>query len=239
MSRDLDVEFIVDDGRGERIVGTLALPNEASALVLFAHGGGSSRLSPRNQFVAEVLRRGGFGTLLLDLLTPDEQRSEEATARVRFDVALLAARIVAATDWLTQQRVLPAAPIGYFGASTGAAAALVAAAERPATVGAVVVARRPSRSRVGRCLADVRAPTLLIVGADDLQVLAVNEAALARARRPPQGLVDRPGGVPPVRGAGRSRRGGRDRARMVRAVPDDSTGGAARGDAARLIRVPG
>jgi dienelactone hydrolase len=176
MSRDLDVEFIVDDGRGERIVGTLALPNEASALVLFAHGGGSSRLSPRNQFVAEVLRRGGFGTLLLDLLTPDEQRSEEATARVRFDVARLAARIGAATDWLTRQRVLPAAPIGYFGASTGVAAALMAAAKRPATVGAVV-------SRGGRpefasgILADVRAPTLFIVGQKDPEVLAVNEAA--------------------------------------------------------------
>ena len=164
MSRDLDVEFTVDDdGRGERLVGTLALPNDASALVLFAHGGGSSRLSPRNQFVAEVLRRGGFGTLLLDLLTPDEQRSEEATARVRFDVARLAARIGAATDWLTEERVMPTAPIGYFGASTGVAAALMAAAKRPATVGAVV-------SRGGRpefasaILADVRAPTLFIVG---------------------------------------------------------------------------
>jgi dienelactone hydrolase len=173
MSRDLDVEISVDGGR---VVGTLALPNEASALVLFAHGGGSSRLSPRNQYVAEVFRRGTFGTFLLDLLAPEEQESDEASAHLRYDIPLLAGRIVAATDWLSREGPLPATPIGYFGSSTGAAAALVAAAQRPATVGAVV-------SRGGRpdlaadVLADIGAPTLFIVGEDDVDVLARNEGA--------------------------------------------------------------
>jgi dienelactone hydrolase len=173
MSRDLDVEIAVDGGQ---IVGTLALPNDASALVLFAHGGGSSRLSPRNQFVAEVLRQGTFGTLLLDLLTPEEQRDDETAARLHLDVALLAGRVVAATDWLVAEGLLPSPQLGYFGASTGAAAALVAAAKRPATVGAIV-------SRGGRLelaagvLGDVRAPTLFIVGEHDEDVLDRNEAA--------------------------------------------------------------
>ena len=179
MSRDLDVEITVDggrEGRESRIVGTLALPNDATALVLFAHGGGSSRLSPRNQFVAEMLRRGTFGTLLLDLLTPEEQRSDETAARLHFDIALLAGRVVAATDWLVEERLLPSPQVGYFGASTGAAAALVAAAKRPATVGAIV-------SRGGRpdlaagVLEDVSAPTLFIVGEHDDDLVARNEAA--------------------------------------------------------------
>src|SRR5947207_13914090 len=124
MSRDLEVAIPVSDGE---LGGTLVIPNEAQALVLFAHGGGSSRLSPRNQYVAEVLRQGGFGTLLIDLLTADEQRLDEATGRLRADVARLAGRVVAATDWLVGERLLPSPPVGYFGASTGAAAALVAA----------------------------------------------------------------------------------------------------------------
>ena len=127
MSRDIDLGIPVDAGR---ISGTLSVPNEAQAIVLFADGSGSSRLSPRDQFVAAVLRRGGFGTLLLDLSTADEEDP--------VDIALLAGRVVAATDWLTAERLLPSPQVGYFAASTGAAAALVAAAKRPATVGAIV-----------------------------------------------------------------------------------------------------
>ena len=173
MSRDLDVDIPV---AGSRIVGTLVIPNDARGIVVFAHGSGSGRFSPRNQFVAEVLRAAGFGTLLLDMLTPDEERIDGATGHLRFDIALLASRVVGATDWLVEERLLPSPHIGYFGASTGAAAALVAAAKRPATVSAIV-------SRGGRpdlaagILGDVRAPTLLIVGEDDDNVVALNHAA--------------------------------------------------------------
>ncbi len=165
MSRDIDLGIPVDAGR---ISGTLSVPNEAQAIVLFADGSGSSRLSPRDQFVAAVLRRGGFGTLLLDLSTSDEEDP--------VDIALLAGRVVAATDWLTAERLLPSPQVGYFAASTGAAAALVAAAKRPATVGAIV-------SRSGRpdlaegLLTDVTAPTLFIVGEHDDDVIVLNQAA--------------------------------------------------------------
>ena len=175
MSRDLEVEIPVSEGR---LGGTLVIPNQAQALVLFAHGGGSSRSSPRNQYVAEVLRQGGFGTLLLDLLTAEEQRLDEAGGRLRADIARLAGRVVAATDWLRDEWLLPSPLLGYFGSSTGAAAALVAAAKRPATVGAIV-------SRGGRAelaagvLEDVRAPTLFIVGANDHDAAARNQEALA------------------------------------------------------------
>jgi putative phosphoribosyl transferase len=173
MSRDFDVQIPVPGGR---IAGTLVAPNEAEAIVLFAHGSGSSRLSPRNQLVAEVLRRGGFGTLLLDLLTPDEVQTDDVTREFRFDIALLAGRVVAATDWLIAERLLPSPHLGYFGSSSGAAAALVAAVKRPATVGAIV-------SRGGRpelaagILTDVTAPTLFIVGEHDDDVIELNEAA--------------------------------------------------------------
>ena len=174
MSRDLDIAIPVDAGR---IAGTLVVPNEAEALVLFPHGGGSSRLSPRNQYVAEIFRRGGFGTLLLDLLTPDEEEIDNATARLRFDIALLAGRVVAATDWLLDERLLPSALVGYFGASTGAAAALVAAAKRPATVGAIV-ARGGRPDLAEGILTDVTAPTLFVVGEHDDDLRASNDAAL-------------------------------------------------------------
>jgi dienelactone hydrolase len=173
MSRDFDVGIPANGGR---VSGTLAVPNEAQAIVLFAHGGGSSRRSPRNQYVAEVLRRGGFGTLLLDLLTVDEERIDDATRAFRFDIALLAGRIVAATDWLIGERLLPSHQVGYFGASTGVAAALVAAAKRPATVGAIV-SRGGWPDLAEGVLTDVRSPTLFIVGERDPDVVAVNEAA--------------------------------------------------------------
>jgi len=174
MSRDLDLEIPIPEGN---VGGTLVMPNEAEALVLFVHGGGSSRLSPRNQYVAEVLRQGGFGTLLVDLLTADEQRLDEESGRLRGDIARLAGRVVTATDFLSQERLLPSPLVGYFGASTGAAAALVAAAKRPATVGAIV--SRGGRPELAEgVLEDVRAPTLFIVGADDDDVVARNQRAL-------------------------------------------------------------
>src|SRR5437762_2089319 len=121
-----------------RITGTLVVPGRPRGLVLFAHGSGSSRFSPRNRLVADSLHRAGFGTLLLDLLTPEEERLDAATAHLRFDIDLLANRVIAATDWLEAEEIVSAGRLGYFGASTGAAAALIAAARRPSAVGAVV-----------------------------------------------------------------------------------------------------
>ncbi len=157
--------------------GALAIPAGATGIVLFAHGSGSSRHSPRNRYVAEALLEAGLATLLIDLLTTAEEHEDDRTARLRFDIRLLAGRVVAATDWLRQNPVVTHLRIGYFGASTGAAAALVAAAERPEEVGAVV-------SRGGRpdlaipVLARVKAPTLLIVGGRDLPVIEMNRVAL-------------------------------------------------------------
>jgi putative phosphoribosyl transferase len=160
------------------LAGTLSLPASPRAIVLFAHGSGSSRNSPRNVFVAQVLHAAGFGTLLFDLLTPDEDR-DYAT---RFDIGLLSERLVGATRWLRADPAWAASPLGYFGASTGAAAALVAAAELPVGVGAVV-------SRGGRpdlagatALERVVAPTLLIVGGNDTTVIGLNREAYARLR---------------------------------------------------------
>jgi putative phosphoribosyl transferase len=156
--------------------GTLAIPTGAGAIVLFAHGSGSSRLSPRNRFVAQTLRAAHLGTLLMDLLTAGEEETDAMTGHLRFDIPFLATRLIAATDWLLASRATRHLRIGYFGASTGAAAALVAAAERPEPIGAIV-------SRGGRpdmaldVLGRVRAPTLLIVGERDRAVLAMNEEA--------------------------------------------------------------
>ena len=158
--------------------GALSIPKEASGTVLFAHGSGSSRHSPRNRYVAQALYDGGLATLLIDLLTSAEEREDDRTARLRFDINLLAERVVAATDWLLQNAVMAHLRIGYFGASTGAAAALVAAAERQGQIGAVV-------SRGGRpdlaapVLGRVQAPTLLIVGGRDAPVIEMNREAFA------------------------------------------------------------
>ncbi len=161
--------------------GDLAIPEGARGIVLFAHGSGSSRLSPRNRFVARELQRRGLATLLIDLLTPEEEAVDLQTAQYRFDIERLGARLVGLVDWLTRNPQTEALRIGLFGASTGAAAALIAAAERPDAVHAVV-------SRGGRpdlaegILPRVRAPTLLIVGGADLPVLALNEEALKQLR---------------------------------------------------------
>ena len=157
--------------------GDLDIPGGATGLVMFAHGSGSSRLSPRNRQVAVALQEAGLATLLFDLLRPEESRDR----RLVFDIALLANRLMAATDWLRTRRECQAFAIGYFGASTGAAAALVAAAQAGAGVRAVV-------SRGGRpdlamaALSKVKAPTLLIVGEEDREVLALNWQALEALR---------------------------------------------------------
>ena len=170
--------------------GSLALPEGASGIILFAHGSGSSRHSPRNRYVAEELRLGGFGTLLLDLLTAAEEAVDERTRELRFDIELLAERLTAAMDWILTDDGLRALPVGLFGASTGAGAALVAAAREPNRVSGVV-------SRGGRPdlaaseLPNVRAPTLLIVGSRDEQVIELNERAKARMTAPVELVIVR------------------------------------------------
>lgn len=157
---------------------TLSVPPECRGVIVFAHGSGSGRHSPRNRAVAEVLQRARFATLLADLLTPDEERMDEVTRELRFDIPFLATRVACVIDWLATT-TLGRMPIGLYGASTGAAAALVAAAELPGHVKAIV-------SRGGRpdlaedALERVRAPTLLVVGGRDHEVLRLNQEALAR-----------------------------------------------------------
>lgn len=161
--------------------GNLNLPEAAGGIVLFAHGSGSSRHSPRNRYVARLLNEAKLATLLVDLLTSDEETIDLRTGHLRFDIGLLAERLVAVTDWLTHDRHTQYLPVGYFGASTGAGAALVAAAERPNVVGAVV-SRGGRPDLAGPALARVRAPTLLIVGGNDFQVIELNRAAFEQLR---------------------------------------------------------
>jgi putative phosphoribosyl transferase len=161
--------------------GNLSLPERARGIVLFAHGSGSSRHSPRNRYVARVLNEAKLATLLVDLLTPDEEAVDLRTAHLRFDIGLLAGRLVGVTDWLTHYPDTRELRIGYFGASTGAAAALVAVAQRPDAVGAIV-SRGGRPDLAGPALARVRAPTLLIVGGNDFEVVELNRRALALLR---------------------------------------------------------
>jgi putative phosphoribosyl transferase len=161
--------------------GNLTLPEGSHAIVLFAHGSGSSRHSPRNRYVARLLNEANLSTLLIDLLTLDEEVIDARTAQLRFDIGLLAERLVAATDWLTQFPDTRQLRIGYFGASTGAAAALAAAALRTDVVGAVV-SRGGRPDLAGAALMRVQAPTLLIVGENDGQVIQLNREALAQLR---------------------------------------------------------
>lgn len=161
--------------------GDLSLPEHAGGIVLFAHGSGSSRHSPRNRHVAQLLNEANLATLLVDLLTLDEEAVDVRTAHLRFDISLLAQRLVGTTDWLTRYPTTRDLPIGYFGASTGAAAALVAATERPQVVRAVV-SRGGRPDLAGAVLPYVQAPTLLIVGGNDFQVIALNREAFAQLR---------------------------------------------------------
>jgi putative phosphoribosyl transferase len=163
--------------------GALTLPPDANGIVLFAHGSGSSRHSPRNRAVAGVLQAAGLATLLFDLLTAREEAVDQVTAHLRFDIGLLAQRLVAATDWVMEQPATRELAQGYFGASTGGGAALVAAAERPEVVRAVV-SRGGRPDLAGEALARVRTPTLLIVGGDDAPVIQMNREALGRLRAP-------------------------------------------------------
>jgi dienelactone hydrolase len=161
--------------------GNLTVPQSTSGLVLFAHGSGSSRHSPRNQFVARTLNNEGLATLLFDLLTPEEESVDLRTREHRFNISLLAERLVHATKWAKQQQQTRDLRVGYFGSSTGGGAALVAAAELPDDVGAVV-SRGGRPDLAGDALPKVKAPTLLIVGGEDHVVIELNEQARAQMR---------------------------------------------------------
>ena len=176
-------EVQVDVAAGDRVAleGDLTVPEGPIGVVLFAHGSGSSRHSPRNRQVARTLQRFGLGTLLIDLLTPEEGEAERYTRHLRFDIDLLADRVVGAARWLSRYPLTQHLPIGCFGASTGAAAALVAAAREPGLVRAVV-SRGGRPDLAGEELAAVRAPTLLIVGGNDPQVIEMNREAFRRLR---------------------------------------------------------
>jgi putative phosphoribosyl transferase len=166
---------------GVRLPGNLTVVDEATALVLFAHGSGSSRHSPRNQFVARKLNHAGLATLLFDLLTPEEELSDMGTAELRFNIALLTERLVHATKWAKEQKQTHDLPLGYFGSSTGGAAALIAAAELGDDIEAVV-SRGGRPDLAGDALPKVNAPTLLIVGGRDEVVIELNEKARAQMR---------------------------------------------------------
>jgi putative phosphoribosyl transferase len=160
----------------ENLEGNLAIPAGATGVVLFAHGSGSSRHSPRNRYVAQQLQQAGLATLLLDLLSTQEEAAEQHTRHLRFDIELLAGRLVDATQWLVREPTTAGLPVGFFGASTGAAAALVAAAQLPNQI-AAIVSRGGRPDLAGPALSRVRAPTLLIVGGDDGPVIAFNQEA--------------------------------------------------------------
>jgi putative phosphoribosyl transferase len=164
---------------GADLPGDLVVPGAPRGTVLFAHGSGSSRHSPRNRHVAAALQGAGYATLLLDLLTGPEEELDARTRRLRFDIPLLAGRLTGAADWLGRDEQTAGLPLALFGASTGAAAALITAAERPGPVGAVVC-RGGRPDLAGEALGRVRAPTLLIVGGADPEVLDLNRDAAAR-----------------------------------------------------------
>jgi putative phosphoribosyl transferase len=170
-----DVEVPVRD---VRLVGTLTVPPAARGVVVFAHGSGSGRFSPRNRAVAGALVEGGLATLLMDLLTAEEEAEDMRNARLRFDIGLLAERVIGAIDWLSSDGTVAELPVGTFGASTGAAAALIAAADRPERVRAVV-SRGGRPDLAGGALPRVKAPTLLIVGGNDPEVIRLNQHAQA------------------------------------------------------------
>jgi dienelactone hydrolase len=164
---------------GVTLEGNMGIPDEPVGIVVFAHGSGSSRHSPRNRYVARVLREARLATLLMDLLTAEEEAAEARTRHLRFNIQLLADRLVGATRWLAQEASTSSLPIGYFGASTGGGAALVAAAIFPAKV-AAVVSRGGRPDLAGEALSLVRAPTLLLVGGNDTVVLDLNRQALTQ-----------------------------------------------------------
>ena len=165
-----------------RLTADVAVPDEAQGLVLFAHGSGSGRNSPRNRFVAGVLNHSQMATVLIDLLTPDEEQVDVRTAELRFDIPLLAQRLIGVVDWISGQPVLSDLGLGFFGASTGSAAALTAAAQRPDIV-KTVVSRGGRPDLAGASLKKVLAPTLFIVGGNDTVVLDLNHSAMTQLPR--------------------------------------------------------
>lgn len=176
----LDTEHpIIIPAKQVNLDGLLHIPRKAKGLIIFAHGSGSSRLSPRNQFIAIGLQRVGFATLLFDLLTQSEEAIDEQTMELRFDIPFLAERLLSATRWIEDNPILKQLPIGYFGASTGAAAALIAAAKEKNYIKAVV-SRGGRPDLAGKALSQVKSPTLLIVGGDDEPVIELNKKALAK-----------------------------------------------------------
>jgi pimeloyl-ACP methyl ester carboxylesterase len=177
---------------GVRLKGDLGIPDRAAGVVLFAHGSGSGRHSPRNQFVAEQIRAAGLGTLLIDLLTVQEEAIDERTGHIRFDIRLLADRLLGAMDWLAADPRTAGLSVGLFGASTGGGAALVAAALQPERVGAVV-SRGGRPDLAGDSLPMVRAPTLLIVGGNDDVVIELNQSAFTQLGSAVKELVIVPG----------------------------------------------
>jgi dienelactone hydrolase len=179
----VDTRLIQVDAGGAILEGALSLPKQPNGIVLFAHGSGSSRHSPRNRYVAGVLQGGKLATLLIDLLTKDEERVDLRTRHLRFDIGMLADRLVAVIEWLGQQSETKALKVGLFGSSTGGGAALVAAARKPAEVGAVV-SRGGRPDLAGSALPQVAAPTLLIVGGNDQPVIEMNREAMAQMRAP-------------------------------------------------------
>jgi putative phosphoribosyl transferase len=186
-----DEEVRIHSGRVV-LAGNLTTPAESKGIVLFAHGSGSGRHSRRNRYVASLLQEADLATLLFDLLTEDEEAVDQHTAHLRFDIPLLADRLVGAADWLFEESRTSDLPVGYFGASTGGGAALVAASRRPELVGAVV-SRGGRPDLAGESLPAVQAPTLLIVGGNDEPVIALNEEALVRLGSTEKELVIVPG----------------------------------------------
>jgi len=176
---DLEIPF-----DGFALGGELMLPSKAAGVVLFAHGSGSGRYSPRNQFVARTLHEHGVGTLLFDLLTEDEEREDRFSGHLRFNIELLAARLLGATHWY--HKAEPEALIGYFGSSTGGAAALVAAARSDDPPVRAIVSRGGRPDLAGSVLPKIKTPTLLLVGGEDIPVIAMNEQAFAQMRCPKQ-----------------------------------------------------
>jgi dienelactone hydrolase len=182
-THDVAIQPVRFETGGVVLDGDLGVPPDARGVVMFAHGSGSSRHSSRNRAVAAALREGGLGTLLIDLLTPEEEAVDLRTRQLRFDIGMLAQRLVGATDWLNAQPATRRLRVGCFGASTGGGAALVAAAERPEAIGAIV-SRGGRPDLAGPALPRVVAPTLLIVGGADDVVLDLNRQAMARMLAP-------------------------------------------------------
>ena len=184
-------EVMIETGK-TMLQGTLSIPKSCAGIVLFAHGSGSSRHSPRNRYVAQVLQSKGIGTLLFDLLTREEESIDALTGELRFNIPFLADRLIDTTRWVNRRPDLRDLPIGYFGASTGAGAALVAAAKCPELVSAVV-SRGGRPDLAGDSLRSVEVPTLLIVGGNDEPVIAMNRTALSKLNCQEKALVLIPG----------------------------------------------